>query len=103
MSNHAEGPANWKIPVGPLSEDDADLRWRWLTPAEHQRFEELADIDIEAYLELSNRIEAASKGLLNPDDTSISLVNHPLGRRRSKWPGQSVPWIAGSSRFGVRS
>lgn len=56
VSNHAEGPANWKIPVGPLSEDDADLRWRWLTPAEHQRFEELADIDIEAYLELSSRI-----------------------------------------------
>lgn len=69
MPNQAEGPANWKIPVGLLSDDEADHRRQWLKPKEQERFEELADIDLEAYLELSSRIEAATKGLLNPDDT----------------------------------
>lgn len=90
----ADGPANWKMPMSASAVQYAELRWLWILPREQQSFEELADQDLDAYLELSARIEAATKGLLDPDDTSIALVNHPLGRRRTKWPGQAIPWIA---------
>lgn len=90
----AQGPANWKITTGPLTDEQASRRWIWILPSEEAAFEELVDRDLDAYIELSARIEAATKGLLPPGDTSIAIVNHPLGRRRNKWPDQTVPWIA---------
>ncbi len=94
MTRHATGPANWKERVAPLSDEDASRRWQWMHPWAKESFEALAESDLDAYLDLDNLIEAATKGLLNPEDTSIALVNHPLGRRRTKWPRQAVPWIA---------
>lgn len=94
MIRKPEGPANWKIATTGLTTAQCEQRWWWLTPKEEQRFEDLADHDEGAYVELFTTIEAATGGLLPVDQTGITTVNHPLNKNLSKkWKNSEVPWI----------